>query len=69
MFTVLGPESRGKMLGEEGAVMPVKTGIQVCFRFKFKSRLDSGFRRNDESTPTGMSKYRLKLSEMSRATR
>jgi hypothetical protein len=29
--------------------MPVKTGIQVRFQFKFKTRLDSGFRRNDRS--------------------
>jgi len=28
-------------------VMPVKTGIQVRFRFKFRKPLDSGFRRND----------------------
>jgi hypothetical protein len=27
--------------------MPANAGIQVRFRFKFKNRLDSGFRRND----------------------
>jgi hypothetical protein len=28
-------------------VMPANAGIQVCFQFKFKNRLDSGFRQND----------------------
>ena len=28
-------------------VMPAKAGIQILFRFTFKNRLDSGFRRND----------------------
>src|SRR6058998_353012 len=27
--------------------MPANAGIQVCFRFNFQNRLDSGFRRND----------------------
>jgi len=27
--------------------MPVKTGIQVRLRIRYKNRLDSGFRRND----------------------
>ena len=27
--------------------MPVKTGIHLCLRFKFKKSLDSGLRRND----------------------
>jgi hypothetical protein len=45
-----------------GAVMPVKTGIQVYFRFKFKSHLASGFRRNDEN------RSRLLLGKFSTAS-
>jgi hypothetical protein len=33
-------------------VMPVKTGIQVRFWLKFKTRLDSGVRRKDKKQST-----------------
>jgi hypothetical protein len=38
--------------------MPANAGIQVRFQFKFKNRLDSGFRRNDSNSQLPVDQFR-----------